>query len=82
MFRGADRNAHVSLRHLRAFWCVSIPWLIGGMWACEASLIGSGWLFGALYASMAADPAALLAWLIVGAIFAVLALVYSELGPI
>jgi amino acid transporter len=54
--------------------------LIGGMWASETSLIGSGWLFGALYASQAAGTAALLAWVGVGLIFAVLALVYSELG--
>ena len=54
--------------------------LIGGMWASETSLIGSGWLFGALYASQAAGTAAILAWVGVGVIFAVLALVYSELG--
>ncbi|HEV2591475.1 MAG TPA: APC family permease [Gaiellaceae bacterium] len=44
------------------------------------SIIGSGWLFGALYASQQAGPAALLSWAL-GAVFMVaLALVYAELG--
>jgi amino acid transporter len=54
--------------------------LIGGMWASVGSIIGSGWLFGALGAIMLAGTAGILAWLITGAIFAVLALVYAELG--
>jgi amino acid transporter len=54
--------------------------LIGGMWASEGSIIGSGWLFGALGAIQLAGTAGILAWLITGAIFAVLALVYAELG--
>ena len=44
------------------------------------SIIGSGWLFGALYASQQAGPAALVSWAL-GAVFMVaLALVYAELG--
>ena len=54
--------------------------LIGGMWASEGSIIGSGWLFGALGAIQLAGTAGILAWIITGAIFAVLALVYAELG--
>jgi amino acid transporter len=54
--------------------------LIGAIWASEGSIIGSGWLFGALLAVQLAGTAGILAWVIVGAIFAVLALVHSELG--
>src|SRR5215469_12191880 len=54
--------------------------LVGAIWASEGSIIGSGWLFGALFALQIAGTAGILAWVIVGAIFAVLALVHSELG--
>ncbi len=54
--------------------------LIGAMWASETSLIGSGWLFGSLYAVQVAGSAALLAWVFAGIIVIVLALVHSELG--
>jgi amino acid transporter len=54
--------------------------LIGATWSSETSLIGSGWLFGSLYAAQAAGTAALLAWLIAGVIVIVLALVHAELG--
>jgi amino acid transporter len=54
--------------------------LIGAMWSSETSLIGSGWLFGALYAAQAAGAAALIAWGIAGVIIIVLALVHAELG--
>jgi amino acid transporter len=54
--------------------------LIGGMWASVGSIIGSGWLFGALGAIMLAGTAGILAWLITGAVFSLLALVYAELG--
>ena len=54
--------------------------LIGAMWSSETSLIGSGWLFGSLYAAQAAGTAALLAWGIAGVIVIVLALVHAELG--
>jgi amino acid transporter len=54
--------------------------LVGAMWSSETSLIGSGWLFAALYASQAAGTAALLAWGIAGVIIIVLALIHSELG--
>jgi amino acid transporter len=54
--------------------------LIGATWASETSIIGSGWLFGALYATQAAGPAALYGWLIGGACVVVLALLHAELG--
>jgi amino acid transporter len=54
--------------------------LIGATWASETSIIGSGWLFGALYAAQAAGPAALLGWVIGGIAVIFLALVHAELG--
>jgi amino acid transporter len=54
--------------------------LIGATWASETSIIGSGWLFGALYASQAVGGASVLAWVIVGVIVIVLALAHAELG--
>ena len=54
--------------------------LIGATWASETSIIGSGWLFGALFAAQAAGTAALLGWVIAGVIVVILALVHAELG--
>jgi amino acid transporter len=54
--------------------------LIGATWASETSIIGSGWLFGALYAAQAAGTAALLGWVIGGVAVIFLALVHAELG--
>jgi amino acid transporter len=54
--------------------------LVGAIWSSETSIIGSGWLFGSLYAAQAAGTAALLAWAIAGAIVILLALVHAELG--
>src|SRR6185437_9046375 len=36
--------------------------LIGLTWSSMGSIIGSGWLFGALYAAQAAGTAAILSW--------------------
>src|SRR5262249_60756660 len=44
------------------------------------SIIGAGWLFGALYASSLAGPAAIVAWVIGGAAMMLLALTHAELG--
>ena len=44
------------------------------------SIIGSGWLLGALGAAESAGPASLLSWILAGAILGVLALVHAELG--
>src|SRR2546430_11031274 len=54
--------------------------LIGATWASETSIIGSGWLFGALFAAQAVGGASGLAWIIprIGGI--VLALWHPELG--
>ena len=54
--------------------------LIGGMWASVGSIIGSGWLFGALTGATLAGTASILTWVLVGLVFSVLALVYAELG--
>src|SRR5690349_21685497 len=54
--------------------------LIGATWASETSIIGSGWLFGALFAAQAVGGAAILAWLIAGVVVIVLALCHAELG--
>jgi amino acid transporter len=54
--------------------------LIGATWASETSIIGSGWLFGALFAAQAAGTAALIGWVIGGIIVTILALVHAELG--
>jgi len=56
--------------------------LLGLMWASEGSIIGSGWLFGALLATQLAGPASLFAWIIASVIIIVLALVHAELGGI
>src|SRR5487761_1672408 len=54
--------------------------LVGATWASETSIIGSGWLFGSLYAAQAVGGAAILGWAIAGVIIIILALVHSELG--
>jgi amino acid transporter len=54
--------------------------LIGATWASETSIIGSGWLFGALYAAQAVGGAAVLDWVIAGIVVMVLALAHAELG--
>jgi amino acid transporter len=53
---------------------------IGATWASETSIIGSGWLFTALFAAQGAGAAAILGWLIAGVIVIILALVHAELG--
>jgi amino acid transporter len=53
---------------------------IGLLWASETSIIGSGWLFGALGAAVIAGPSAILGWVVGSVIILVLALVHAELG--
>jgi amino acid transporter len=53
---------------------------MGLIWASEGSIIGSGWLLGALYATEYAGPAAIFAWVIGSAVVMLLALVHAELG--
>jgi amino acid transporter len=52
----------------------------GLLWTSEASIIGSGWLFGALTAVGIAGPAALISWVIGTCIVMLIALVHAELG--
>ena len=54
--------------------------LIGATWASETSIIGSGWLFGALFAAQAVGGAAVIAWVIAGIMIIILALCHAELG--
>ncbi|HXY44387.1 MAG TPA: APC family permease [Acidimicrobiales bacterium] len=54
--------------------------LLGLTWASEGSIIGSGWLFAALYATEIAGPSAILGWIIATIIIIPLALVHAELG--
>jgi amino acid transporter len=44
------------------------------------SIIGSGWLLGALNAAVVAGPASLISWVLSAIILTILALVHSELG--
>jgi amino acid transporter len=53
---------------------------VGLLFASLGGIIGSGWLFGALYAAQAAGPAALVSWIIGGIAVLLIALVYAELG--
>jgi amino acid transporter len=53
---------------------------VGLLFASLGAIIGSGWLFGALYAAQIAGPAALLSWVIGAAFVLILALIHAELG--
>lgn len=57
-----------------------------GYWSLVAtgigSVIGSGWLFSAMYAAQTAGPAALIAWVIGGVVMLAVALVFAELGMV
>src|SRR6516165_4096465 len=53
---------------------------LGLLWASEGSIIGSGWLFGALVAATYAGPSALIGWVVASMIVILLALVHAELG--
>jgi amino acid transporter len=53
---------------------------IGLLWASAGSIIGSGWLFGAQEALIAAGPAAIISWVIGAVAIFLLALTHAELG--
>ncbi|MBB2892389.1 APC family permease [Flexivirga oryzae] len=57
-----------------------------GLWSLMAagvgSVIGSGWLFSSMYAAQTAGPAAIIAWIIAGALMLMIALVFAELGMV
>jgi amino acid transporter len=52
----------------------------GLMFVSLGSIIGSGWLLGALTAAETAGPASNISWVLAAAMLATLALVYAELG--
>ncbi|HET6502011.1 MAG TPA: APC family permease [Amycolatopsis sp.] len=52
----------------------------GLMFVSLGSIIGSGWLLGALNAAKVAGPASVLSWVLTAVIMATLALIHAELG--
>ncbi|GAB3449838.1 APC family permease [Phycicoccus ginsengisoli] len=54
--------------------------IVGLLFASVGSIIGSGWLFGALNAAQQAGPAAVISWALGGLMILLIALVYAELG--
>jgi len=50
------------------------------LFAGISSVIGSGWLFGPLFAAQIAGPAAVLSWIIGGILMIIIALTFAELG--
>src|SRR5436309_912284 len=52
----------------------------GLMFVSLGSIIGSGWLLGALNAAQVAGPASVLSWILAACMLALLALTYAELG--
>ncbi|HZQ82911.1 MAG TPA: APC family permease [Gaiellaceae bacterium] len=54
--------------------------LLGLTFVSLGSIIGSGWLLGALYAAQIAGPAALISWGIGAVFMLLLALIHAELG--
>ena len=70
--RGATETEHHQLkRHVG---------VVGLLFASVGSIIGSGWLFGALDASTQAGPAAVISWALGGGMILLIALCYAELG--
>ncbi|MGH3436658.1 MAG: APC family permease [Sciscionella sp.] len=53
---------------------------VGLLFSAIGSIIGSGWLFGALNASKLAGPAAVISWAVGAIIIILIGLVYAELG--
>lgn len=54
--------------------------VIGLLFTAVGSIIGSGWLFGALEAAQIAGPGSIVAWAIGGIMIIFIALCYAELG--
>src|SRR5262249_9185790 len=54
--------------------------LYGLMFVSLGSIIGSGWLLGALNAAQVAGPASVLSWILAAFMLSCLALPYAELG--
>jgi amino acid transporter len=53
---------------------------IGLLFLSLGSIIGTGWLFGAMEASIVAGPTAIILWVLGAIVMLVLALVHAELG--
>jgi hypothetical protein len=53
---------------------------LGLLFVSLGSIIGAGWLFGALFASSLAGPAAVISWVLGGGAVMLLALTHAELG--
>jgi amino acid transporter len=53
---------------------------IGLLFTAVGSIIGSGWLFGALKASRIAGPAAIFSWLIGTVMSVLIGLIHAEVG--
>jgi amino acid transporter len=56
--------------------------IIGLLFASTTSMIGSGWLFGALHASKIAGPLSLLSWILGAIIIMLIALCFAELASL
>lgn len=54
--------------------------LYGLLFIGIGSIIGSGWLFGPLYAAQLAGPAAMISWILGGLLMMIIALTFAELG--
>src|SRR5437762_10684212 len=72
MVATAPTHAERTLRRDVAF--------LGLLFVSLGSITGAGWLFGALYASSLAGPAAVISWLLGGGAVMLLALTHAELG--
>src|SRR5262245_14952488 len=68
----AAKNEHIGLKRSVGFY--------GLMFVSLGSIIGSGWLLGALNAARVAGPASILSWLLAAGMLSLLALTYAELG--
>lgn len=53
---------------------------VGLLFAGIGSVVGSGWLFGPLYAAQIAGPSALVSWILGGLLMGFIALTFAELG--
>src|SRR3954451_17441628 len=56
--------------------------LVGLLFASVGSIIGSGWLFGAMNAAIVAGPAAIISWAIGMVMILLIALTFAELGTV
>jgi amino acid transporter len=72
-----DSSAPVSVPQRRLKRHVGV---IGLLFTAVGSIIGSGWLFGALNAAEQAGPASILSWIIGGIMILFIGLAYAELG--